>query len=79
MSTKVLVPIENTSLVRDMSTQAVLNTDVEGQSRYRALHKKRVTEVKESAETKQRLQLVEQELAVIKDMLQELSHMNARV
>lgn len=79
MSTKVLVPIENTSLVRDMSTQAVLNTDVEEQSRYRALYKKRSAEVKESVDTKQRLRLVEQELAVIKDMLQELSHMNARV
>lgn len=79
MSTKVLVPIENTSLVRDMSTQAVLNTDVEGQSRYRAMHKKRVAEVKESAETKQRLQLIEQELETIKDMMRELAHLTPRV
>ena len=30
MKPQCLVPIENTNLVRDMSTKAVLNTDVEG-------------------------------------------------
>lgn len=79
MASTVFVPIENTNLVRDMETKAVLNTDVEGQSRYRALHKKRTAEVKEGVDAKHRLQLVEQELAVIKEMLSELSHMNARV
>lgn len=78
MSTKLLVPIENTNLVRDMATQAVLNTDVEGQSRYRSLHKKRAAEIKESAETKQRLQEIEQELATIKKLMSELSQFSLR-
>jgi hypothetical protein len=79
MSTKVLVPIDNTTLVRDMSTQAVLNTDVEGQSRYRELHRKRTAEIKESVDTKQRLRQIEQELDSIKQLITELSQLKKHV
>lgn len=73
MKPQCLVPIENTNLVRDMSTKAVLNTDVEGQSRYRSLYARRAQEIKESVDTKKRLQDIESELASIKLLMAELS------
>jgi hypothetical protein len=72
------VPIENTSMVRDMSTQAVLNTDTEGQTRYRSLYAKRVLEMKEYGDTKKRLLDIETELASIKSLVLELTDMNSQ-
>jgi ABC-type sulfate transport system substrate-binding protein len=72
------VHIENhTSLVRDMSNQAVLNTDTEGQSRYRSLYAKRVSEIKEHGDTKKRLLDIEGELASIKTLIAELTHLTS--
>jgi hypothetical protein len=73
MKPQCLVPIENTNLVRDMSTKAVLNSDVEGQSRYRSLYNRRLQEIKENVDTKKRLQDIESELASIKLLMTELS------
>ena len=69
---KVLVPIENTALVRDMSTSAVLNTDIGEQSRYQSLHRKRSLEIKENADTKGRLRHIEEELSQLKHVINEL-------
>lgn len=74
------VPIENTSdLVRDMNNHAVLNTDVNGLSRYKAQRQRFLTQKKESEETKVRLSTLEQEMTALRAIINDLMHLKGKV
>lgn len=68
-----IVQITNTELVRDMKTNAILNTDVEGLQRYKAQRRKALREKQESQETKQRLNSLEKEVLNLKNIISELA------
>jgi len=72
------VKIENTELVRDMNTQAVLNTDVQGLQTYQAQRRRVLAQRKEFQETKQRLESIELEMATLKKIVGELSVLRSR-
>jgi hypothetical protein len=72
------VKIENTELVRDMETQAVLSTDVSGLRTYQEQRRKILAQRKEFHETKQRLETIEREMATLKKIVGELSVLRSR-
>lgn len=69
----ILVQIPDTSLVRDIHSKALLNTDRNGLQEYymkREITKKQNTA---QAETKQRLDVIENEIREIKSLLRDLT------
>lgn len=70
------VKVENqNNLVRDMSTNAVLNTDRNGLMEYYRKRDSVKKEIQEREETKDRLSRMEQEMAEIKHLLREIALM----
>lgn len=72
------VNIQNTDLVRDMDTKAVLSTDAAGLQRYKAQRKRALDQKKESIETKKRLEDIEHEMTVLKKIVSELSVLRSK-
>jgi hypothetical protein len=72
------VKIENTELIRDMDTQAVLSTDVAGLRSYQEQRRRVLGQRKEMQETKLRLESIEQEMASLKRIVGELSTLRSR-
>jgi hypothetical protein len=64
------VKIENTEYVRDMSTQAVLNTDRQGLQQFQNTRKKLLAQKNEQQDTRTRLQKLEEDMQEIKQLLQ---------
>ena len=67
------VKIENTEYVRDMSTQAVLNTDRVGLQDYYLKRDSVKKEQSEKLETKQRIEKIEKDMSEIKELLREIA------
>ena len=78
MSTLNTVKIENTEMVRDLETKAVLNTDREGLIRYKEQRKRNVALKQDSLETKKRLETIEGEMAALKQIIRELAVMRSK-
>lgn len=78
MSIQQSVKIENTEFIRDMSNKAVLNTDAAGLSRYKEARRRALQEKKESQDTKRRLELIEIEMATLKQIIGELTTLRSR-
>lgn len=72
------VNIHNTDLVRDIDTKAVLSTDTNGLTRYKEQRKRHLAQRQETQETKRRLQEIEHEMAVLKQIVGELSVLRSR-
>lgn len=66
------VKITNSEFVRDMDTRAVLNTDTQGLSRYKANRRNMIRQNLESIDTKERLQSIERDMEALRTMLSEL-------
>ena len=64
------VKIENTEYVRDMSTQAVLNTDRQGLQQFQNTRKRLLAQKNEHQDTRIRLQKLEEDMQEIKQLLQ---------
>lgn len=64
------VKIENTEYVRDMSTQAVLNTDRQGLQQFQNTRKRLLAQKNEQQDTRTRLQKLEEDMQEIKQLLQ---------
>jgi Tfp pilus assembly protein PilN len=64
------VKIENTEYVRDMSTQAVLNTDRDGLQQFQNTRKRLLAQKNEHQDTRIRLQKLEEDMQEIKQLLQ---------
>lgn len=64
------VKIENTEFVRDMSTQAVLNTDRQGLQQFQNTRKRLLAQKNEQQDTRTRLQKLEEDMQEIKQLLQ---------
>jgi hypothetical protein len=64
------VKIENTEYVRDMSTQAVLNTDRDGLQQFQNTRKRLLAQKNEQQDTRTRLQKLEEDMQEIKQLLQ---------
>jgi hypothetical protein len=72
------VQIQNTELVRDMKTNAVLNTDVDGLHRYR-VNRQRILESKKSEQnTKERLSSLEQEIVSLRKIISEITSLKGK-
>ena len=56
------VKIENTEYVRDMSTQAVLNTDRQGLQQFQNTRKRLLAQKNEQQDTRTRLQKLEDDM-----------------
>lgn len=69
------VPIQNTDLVRDMRTNAVLSTDADGLRKYRENRRRMLATKKETEETKIRLSTLEMEMAKLREIISDLSTM----
>ena len=68
------VKVENqNNLVRDMGSNAVLNTDRNGLMEYYRKRDIAKKEIQEREETKERLLKMEQEMAEIKNLLREIA------
>jgi hypothetical protein len=79
VSRQEVVKIENTEFVRDMSTKAVLNTDVGGLHRYREGRKRVMKDRQDTLKTKERLSVIEQEVTELKQLVSELATMRSIV
>jgi hypothetical protein len=66
------VKIKNTDLVRDLKTKAVLNTDNQSVKEFDRQRQKILREKQQNADTKQRLEQLEQSMNEIKLLLMEL-------
>lgn len=67
------VQIENNpDLVRDLSSKAVISTDLNGLRRYKEQRRKTVTQRNEFIETKTRLATIEGEMVTLKRIVSEL-------
>lgn len=66
------VKITNTEFVRDMSSQAVLNTDISGLHQYERTRQKLKSERQDRLNTKERLQQLEARMAELQTMITEL-------
>jgi len=64
------VKIENTEFVRDMSTQAVLNTDRQGLQQFQNTRKRLLAQKNEQQDNRIRLQKLEEDMQEIKQLLQ---------
>lgn len=71
----ILVQIPDTTLMRDTSSKALLNTDRAGLNDY--LMKREIAKKQNSAamETKQRLDKIEEEMSEIKQLLRDIASM----
>lgn len=78
MSYAPTVKIENTEFVRDMNTQAVLNTDASSLHRYKESRRRAVAQKKESLEVKERLASIEDEMLALKKIISELTTLKNR-
>jgi hypothetical protein len=75
-----IVQIENNpDLVRDIESKAVLSVDVSGLTRYRETRRRTLMSKQEMAETKSRLEQIEQEMASLKRIVNELSTLRSRI
>lgn len=70
--------IENTEFVRDMSSQAVVSTDIAGLGRYKEARRKSLVQRQEFQETKKRLETIEGEMLTLKRIVSELSVLRSR-
>ena len=66
------IKITNTEFVRDMGTQAVLNTDVAGLQEFERTRLKIKAERRDRSETKERLRTLEESMDELKIMIAEL-------
>ena len=69
------VRIKDTSLVRDIHSKAVLNTDKAGLNDYMMKREIAKKQKEEQSETKMRLAQLEQDMTEIKNMLIEIAQM----
>lgn len=67
------IQIKDTKLVRDIHSKAILNTDRVGLQEYYVKKEIAKKQQCEQLETKQKLQQLEQEMAEIKILLQEIA------
>lgn len=67
------VQTENESLLRDINSKALLNTDVEGYNSYRMRKNIFNRQKQETEATKERLDRIEQDMLEIKDLLRTLA------
>jgi glutamine synthetase len=67
------IQIKDTKLVRDIHSKAILNTDKAGLQEYYVKKEIAKKQQHEQFETKQKLQKLEQEMAEIKTLLQEIA------
>lgn len=67
------IQIKDTKLVRDIHSKAILNTDKAGLQEYYVKKEIAKKQQNEQFETKQKLQKLEQEMAEIKTLLQEIA------
>lgn len=67
------VKIENTEYVRDMSTQAVLNTDRDGLQQFQNTRKRLLAQKNEQQDTRTRLQKLEEDMQEIKQLLLQIA------
>jgi|GEM_PF-2896731 len=66
------VKITNTEFVRDMNTQAILNTDIAARQQFEQTRKRIKAERVDRTETKERLRQLEQSMHELKTMIAEL-------
>lgn len=78
MTTLNTVKIENTDMVRDLDSKAVLNTDANGLIRYKEQRRRNTAAKQEVEETKQRLFSIEREMNSLKKIVCELSTMRSK-
>lgn len=67
------VKINNTEFIRDLENKAVLNTDREGLQTFQRTRENLLREKNEREETKQRLQVLEQNINEIKQLLSDIA------
>lgn len=67
------VKINNTEFIRDLENKAVLNTDRDGLRTYQRTRENLLREKNEREETKQRLQVLEQNINEIKQLLSDIA------
>lgn len=72
------VKITNSEYVRDLGTKAVLNTDVDGLTRYKSTRRQMLRSQQEQVETKERLETIEREMVELKTMIHELGMIRNR-
>jgi transposase-like protein len=73
-----IVPIENTDLVRDMDSKAVVSTDLDGLRRYKESRRRTLAANKELQETKNRLEVIEGDMRTLKRIVGELTTLRSR-
>ena len=66
---------DHNHLIRDMSSKAVLNTDKAGLNDYMMKREIAKKQQNEQSETKMRLDQIEQDMAEIKTLLQDIANM----
>lgn len=64
---------DHDNLIRDMTSKAVLNTDMNGLQEYYQKREIAKKDQSEKIETKKRLAKIEEEMSEIKDLLRELA------
>lgn len=72
MSYPKYIPIEGTKFVRDMTTGAVINTDINEQQNYKIQRQLKQKEEMEKTELKNKVETMELDLKEIKELLYSL-------
>jgi len=73
------VKIENhPEFVRDMNSQAIINTDVTALQAYKARHSKLKEARQETLDTKKRIESLEKELSILRSIVGELATLRNR-
>lgn len=70
--------VDNPSLVRDMQTNAVLNTNQKEIEEFNLRRKKILEEKAEKEATKNRLSKIEEEMSEIKQLLKEIAQLRSQ-
>jgi t-SNARE complex subunit (syntaxin) len=69
------VRIENSALIRDIHSKAILNTDKNGLNEYLIKREAAKKQQAEHSETKQRLAKLEEDMSEIKSLLRDIAEM----
>jgi hypothetical protein len=79
MATQRTMKIENVpDFVRDLGSNAVINTDVKALQTYKERHQKLKAQQQETLETKTRLGMLENELKTLQSLVKELVTMRSK-
>jgi len=74
IDSNILIQTEDSNLVRDAHSKALLNKNVAALNEYKARKKFLETTKKDEFDTKERLQKLEQDMSDIKKLLIEIAH-----